>query len=64
MEILIASLACEKPIIMTIGCNHHIPHLPKRKNNNNIEKSIFNYKQFEERNWDKVLQKAKYSLRG
>ena len=63
MEILIASLACEKLIIMTIGCNHHIPHLPK-KNNNNIEKSIFNYKQFEERNLDKVLQKAKYSLRG
>ena len=40
-------------------------HTPfTKKNKNDMEKSIFNYKQFEERNWDKVLQKAKYSLRG
>lgn len=42
---------------MAIGCDHHIPHLPKKQEQ---QKNLsFNYKQIEERNWDNVLQKAK-----
>ena len=40
-------------------------HIPFTKKTRTTQKNLsFNYKQVEERKWDKVLQKAKYSLRG